>query len=190
MERLFQGRFKLYLCAHYSLLFCLSSNEMASSDHLGSLSAQNSLTYITVRKFGGGETHGSGLEAISASFSAIAASVTIKAHSVVPETHHCLPDVSSQSSLWDLRSTERKCTCMAAKFFCSCEGAWWTNRSQLAWRGLLASRIYNTSPLLPRTWKENNNHTSCQTWTATSSPVDMWSGRAERSLRHPIPCTW
>lgn len=80
---------------------------------------------------------------------------------VLPEIHHCLPNVLS---MWDFRSTEKKRTCMAAKFFFSCEGAWWTNRSQLAWRGLLASRIYNTSPLLPRTWKENNNRTSCQKW--------------------------
>lgn len=44
-----------------------------------------------------------------------------------------------------------KLTWMAAKFFCSCDGASWTKRSQLECRGLVASRMYRTSPWLPRT---------------------------------------
>lgn len=178
-------------CSVCVLTTCFYSYHLKKWPHLvtwevfqhKSLSAP--LTYITFRRFGV-ETHG--LREFWHKGHFCFCDYKCIYHSVVPETHHCLPDVSLQSSLWDLRSTERKCTCMAAKFFCSCEGAWWTNRSQLAWRGLLASKIYNTSPLLPRTWNENNNHTSCQKWTTASSPVDMWSERAGRSLRHPILC--
>lgn len=41
---------------------------------------------------------------------------------------------------------------MAARFFCSWDGASWTKRSQLECLGLVASKMYRTSPLLPRTW--------------------------------------
>lgn len=107
--------------------------------------------------------------------------------------------------LRDSLSAEWKCTWMAAKFFCSCEGAWWTNRSQLAWRGLLASRIYRTSPLLPRTWKKRKGkkrkQSDCESFQKRTTAsffsffllpawcLEDWSSAQQRALAFPVN-TW
>lgn len=50
-------------------------------------------------------------------------------------------DQISKSAAGSKWQESTKSTWMAARFFCSWDGASWTKRSQLEWRGLLASRI-------------------------------------------------
>lgn len=65
---------------------------------------------------------------------------------------------------------------MAAKFFCSCDGASWTKRSQLECRGLVASRTYSTSPSRPRTCKAKGSESGREGRACPAGGADVSHG--------------
>lgn len=67
-------------------------------------------------------------------------------------------------------------TWMAAKFFCSCDGASWTKRSQLECRGLVASRTYSTSPSRPRTCKAKGSESGREGRACPAGGADISHG--------------